>query len=116
MGWLYVFIGGGLGSMVRFGLSQRYQGQEFPTGTFIANVIACLLLGFLMARDQNGMLSPNTKWLLATGFCGGLSTFSTMIFEIFHLCNAQNTTQGIIYLSLSVVLGFICMYLGMKLN
>ena len=79
MTWLLVFIGGGLGSLLRFAIGKLivFKGLGFPWGTFISNLLACLLFGFIYLTltkiPKNDWMQP----LLLVGFCGGFSTFST---------------------------------------
>lgn len=76
-----VFLGGGLGSLARYGLAiglKPYQ-THFPWATLAANALACLVLGFLVVTQSKGLLSERERLLWATGFCGGFSTFSTFI-------------------------------------
>ena len=80
--WIFVFFGGGLGSICRYYLARHfnYTGQEyiiFPYGTLIANILSCFILGFLIQKQISNHLTENLRLLLATGFCGGFSTFST---------------------------------------
>ena len=77
--FLLVFIGGGLGSICRFGLSLLIPPTRvyFPWATLAANGLACLVLGFLLGTQLKGDLHDRERWLWATGFCGGFSTFST---------------------------------------
>ncbi|MDZ7877499.1 MAG: fluoride efflux transporter CrcB [Saprospiraceae bacterium] len=90
MNFLLVFLGGGLGSLVRYGISLLISRFEinFPLATFFSNVAACFLIGVLTAATAKGNLSDVHRLLLATGFCGGFSTFSTFSNETLQL--AQN--------------------------
>ncbi|MBK0404746.1 fluoride efflux transporter CrcB [Adhaeribacter sp. BT258] len=111
-----VFIGGGLGSLARYGLARSLNtvaGLGFPAGTFLANVLACLILGFVVGlAEQRLVFSPVMRIFWAVGFCGGFSTFSTFSYENLLLFqNGQNGTM-LIYLVLSLVLCVIAVFSG----
>ncbi len=86
---LAIFVGGGLGSVCRFGIGQwvlRLTDARFPWGTLAVNVIACLILGLiwlLIGKDTNRQ--PGWVAFGIIGFCGGFSTFSTFGFETLQL-------------------------------
>src|SRR4051794_29823940 len=94
-----VFVGGGLGSLVRFGLARWINGLQpaysFPAGTFVVNITACFVLGFVVGLvDHKVLLSPLTRIFWAVGFCGGFSTFSTFSYEnILLFQSGQNITS-----------------------
>lgn len=109
MQYLYVFIGGGLGSVARFGIGKIvgviFQGQ-FPLGTLISNLMACLLLALITLFFANrAQFSEWIQPLLLIGFCGGFSTFSTFGKETFELMDSGNVTLAVLNVLLSLLLG-----------
>lgn len=113
---LLVFIGGGMGSVCRYGISRMFVHipPVFPWATFFANAISCILLGFLVEWSARGWLSNDQRMLLMTGFCGGFSTFSTFTNETYFLYQrGLFAAMGNVVLSLVVCM--ICLILGMKL-
>ena len=81
---LLVFIGGGVGSALRYlvGKFLKTSASGFPWGTFSVNVLGSLLIGILMGVAlKNSSLSENQTLLLITGFCGGFTTFSAFAYE-----------------------------------
>ena len=117
LNFVFVFIGGGLGSICRYGIALLLQNQNtiFPFATFFANVFSCILLGFLFAYNLKTGLSDSTKLLLMTGFCGGFSTFSTFTNETFQLFQNGATFYALSNIFFSLLVCLICIYLGMKL-
>ena len=89
--WLLVFLGGGVGCLLRYGLARwlNAEGQLFAWGTWGANVAACLLLGFFSYWVS---LKAGAEWLrplVMVGLCGGFSTFSTFSNESLGLLQQQ---------------------------
>ncbi|MBS0848642.1 fluoride efflux transporter CrcB [Citrobacter sp. JGM124] len=83
-----VFIGGGVGSVARWLLSAKYNmaNLAIPMGTLIANLVGAFIIGLafaLFSRFTN--VDPIWKLLITTGFCGGLTTFSTFSYEVMML-------------------------------
>jgi len=89
MQFIWVFIGGGLGSIARYAISlgaAKAYGGHFPLGTFISNICACFLLGlFLYLLKDKFSAYPWVQLFVVTGFCGGFSTFSTWSKETLDL-------------------------------
>lgn len=115
--WIYVFIGGGLGSLFRYGIGNYFSStnNDFPFGTFIANFIACLILGILMGMQLKNNLQSSSSLLLITGFCGGFSTFSTFSHDALKLFENQQYGLGLLYIGGSVIIGLLAVYLGIKI-
>ena len=113
MAFIWVFIGGGIGSMLRYGISRvvPYAGG-FPIATFMANLISSFILGYLLAQAFRNNLSQEYRWLLMSGLCGGFSTFSTFSAENFQLMEEGAYKLMIFYVICSVVLGIAAIFAG----
>ena len=113
---IMVFLGGGLGSLCRYGISRVITPTEsgFPAATFWSNVISCLILGFLIGFFMEK--SGESKWqlMLVTGFCGGFSTFSTFSAETFVLLSKGDYLFAGLNILLSVIVCLICIFVGLK--
>jgi fluoride exporter len=83
--YLWVALGAVVGACLRFGLSRlvaKYLSADFPYGTLIINVTGSLVLGFFMIWTTERVLADlRWRWLIAIGFCGGYTTFSSFAFE-----------------------------------
>lgn len=114
--YLLVFIGGGLGSICRYAIG-RWLGAAglFPWGTFVANLLACLLLGALIALTTRGWLAPSLRPLLIAGFCGGFSTFSTFSNEMLQLLRQEQWGWAGLYVAASLLGGLLAVAVGLKL-
>lgn len=103
---LAIFVGGGLGSLARWGFG-KWLGNHasgFPMGTFAANIAACIVLGLL-----TGLLLTRSNWPRSiqlgamTGFCGGFSTFSTFSGESFTLFENGKLGIALLYIAASLI-------------
>lgn len=112
---LLVFIGGGSGSMLRFWLGKSLN-QSFPNGTLLVNVIGAFLMGLVLALFQKELVGNPFRLLVAVGFCGGFTTFSSFAFEKLQLLQSENYSGFMTYLLLSISLGLLFAYLGFKLG
>jgi fluoride exporter len=116
---LLVGLGGGAGSMARYlcqrGVSAFYP-HAFPFGTLLVNVSGCLLIGILIGLFEKGeLVKPEWRLLLATGFCGGFTTFSAFAAENIQLLKDGRLLYFSIYTVASVVLGILATFTGVAL-
>lgn len=113
-----VFLGGGIGSVLRFVIGKYLNSAEsgIPYGTFAANIIGSLLIGIILglAVKQN-TLTENQILFLATGFCGGFTTFSTFAYENHLFLKSGDFTSFAIYTIASFVIGFLAVFAGIFL-
>lgn len=116
--FLLVFLGGGLGSMLRYGLSgltaRYWMWGNFPAGTFLVNILGCLLIGLLMGTFNK--TEPVARLLLITGFCGGFTTFSAFSAENLELWQQGQWVTLLIYVVLSLILGIAAVAGGLFLS
>lgn len=118
---LFIFIGGGLGSVLRFVIGQFLSGFQqqtgFPWGTFSVNIIGSFLIGLLLASslrtDQDWNL---IKSFLIIGFCGGFTTFSSFAYENFHLIKEGQFGLFAMYAVSSLIIGLSAVYLGWRIQ
>ena len=111
---LLVALGGSVGSVLRYLLSNI--NTSFPWGTFTVNILGSLLIGLLVGFAGKGVLSPEMKLLLVTGFCGGFTTFSTFANESFVMMKAGDVLLTALYVGASVVIGILAVWGGMMLS
>lgn len=118
MTYVLVFIGGGLGSICRYGLVLLLHPwhARFPFATLAANALACGVLGFVVASYFSGNISEQRRLLLATGFCGGFSTFSTFTIESWQLWENGQATAAVANVALNLTVCLVCLLLGLKLG
>ncbi|WP_375474834.1 CrcB family protein [uncultured Jatrophihabitans sp.] len=108
---LLVALGGTVGTLLRYELAQLEptRARSFPWGTFIANIVGAFLLGVLLewlarAGPDRGR-RQRARLLLGTGFCGGLTTYSTLAVEADLLVRAHDSTLAVAYLAATLIAG-----------
>lgn len=107
MNYLLVFIGGGLGSLLRYFFSVALHKTNFqlPIATLCANTLSCLIFGvFVYIYEEKHLIPEPYKHLVLIGICGGLSTFSTFSYETFELVKQGLTAWAIINIVVSCAL------------
>jgi len=111
---LFVFVGGGLGSVLRYLLSRQLNPlfENFYLGTFTVNILGSLLIGLFIGMELKSLLSKPSLLLLVAGFCGGFTTFSAFALENYILLKEGQMTSVFLNIGLSVVLGILCVFLG----
>ncbi len=110
-----VFIGGGLGAILRYlaGIFFVSNFKNLPLSTFIVNIAGCFILGFLyILFIEKPNLSSEIKFFATTGFCGGLTTFSTFSFEIYKMIENSNYFCAALYMLLSLIFGILAVFAG----
>lgn len=115
--YLCVFVGGGLGSLTRYLVNKAFvqlaPQASFAIGTFVVNVTGSFLIGLLMTVLLERLrVSPLWQLLLVTGFLGGYTTFSSFEFDGYLATRAGRPLTALLYLSGSVVLGYLAVWLG----
>lgn len=116
---LLIFVGGGLGSLTRFSLSKFIQeniDKSFPFGTLGVNVLASIILGIFVGMVEiKSLINPNYKALIAIGFCGGFSTFSTFSNDTLQLIQNNRILEALMNILLNVTLCILATFGGITL-
>jgi CrcB protein len=113
-----VGLGGAVGALGRVGLEQAWPSAvgSWPWATFAVNILGAFLLGGLMTGLRHGPVSIPTYRLLGTGFCGALTTFSTMQIELLQMLDRAQYDLAIGYVGVSVVGGYAAVSIAARLT
>ncbi len=113
---IYIFIGGGTGSALRYCVQllmhERIIPYHFPWATFTVNLLGSFLIGLFYALSERFHLSAEVRLLLTTGLCGGFTTFSTFSNDGINLLKGEFYGTFILYTSLSIGIGLIAALAG----
>lgn len=116
--WLAVAIGGAIGAMGRYGVTAYLfpvMANRFPLGTLTANVVGSLLMGVCYALIiEKGVLAPEWRNLLMTGFLGAFTTFSTFSLDAVTLWQNGYGQLALIYVAISVCACVLAVTLGIE--
>ena len=116
MNILSIFLGGGLGVVIRYIISSNMAKNlhyNFPLATFLVNIIGSFIIGFLYIYfGQKANINPAFKLALTVGFCGGLTTFSTFSLELFEMISNQQILNAFMYILISVIICLLSVTLG----
>jgi len=114
--YLFIAVGGALGSIARFWVGSTVAGRmgtKFPYGTFIINITACIIIGFSLAfLGRRTELNPAWRFLIPVGFVGAYSTFSTFEWETFSNLQTGAFLIAALYVVLSFFLGLVGVWCG----
>ena len=114
--YLYIALGGALGSIARYWVGSTISGRmgtRFPYGTFFINMTACIIIGFTVTfLGRRIELSPAWRFLIPVGFVGAYSTFSTYEWETFSSLRAGAFLMAALYAVGSLLLGLIAVWGG----
>src|SRR6201997_5946407 len=115
-----VGVGGFLGSVLRFWLGSFMGGRlgaRFPYGTFVINVTGSFLVGMVLTvLATKAHWSPNWRYLIPIGFIGGYTTFSTFEFETLRTVQDGQLSLALLYVVISVCVGFLAVWGGMVMG
>lgn len=111
-----VFVGGGMGTLVRYwmgGAIQRWTGSTLPYGTFVVNALGCLMIGVLMTCLEERFLGdPSLRICLTIGILGGFTTFSTFSYETVEMLRGAEYFYAAVNVSLTVFTCLVATYVG----
>lgn len=116
---LIVFLGGSIGALLRYGFYLLASTFGLPVaGTFFANILGCIIVGFLMHLETNNnyQLDKKLKLFFMTGIIGSFTTFSTYSYEILTMIQQGKIHYGLVYLLSSLVIGMSAILFGFWLE
>ncbi len=115
--FLLVGLGGMIGSMIRYAAYLGIKNQPFPYATFSVNVAGSFIIGIIAGlATKNADFSTEWRLFLATGICGGFTTFSSFSVECLQLVQQNKLLAAMAYVSLSILLGTAAAFIGWFLS
>jgi len=116
--YLWIAVGGGIGSMSRYGVSRIFTfwfGETFPWGTLACNITGSLIIGMfagLTGPDGRLLVAPDLRQMVLVGFCGGYTTFSSFSLQTLALIREGDLIEAGANIVMSVVLCLVFVWLG----
>ena len=115
---LLIGTGSFIGGVLRYSISQFIQTKflsSFPFGTLGINILGCFAIGLVFALSERTNMSPEMRLFLATGICGGFTTFSAFSNETFSLMRDGQLLYASVYITSSVLFGLFATFIGYSL-
>jgi fluoride exporter len=113
---LLVGLGGGIGAMLRFFISSLFKVNSFPINTLLINIVGSFIIGIVFAYNiKNEHFSEELKLFLATGICGGFTTFSAFSIENIQLLKEGNHVTACLYIFASIACCLVACLAGLKI-
>lgn len=122
--FLLVGTGGALGAMTRLGMTMLLAHRILivPLGTLASNLVGCFVMGMVLQLmltaewfNQSSLVTEQNRLLFAVGFCGSLTTMSSLIVELNTLMQRSEFLGAFTYLFMTFAGGFACFYAGAML-
>jgi fluoride exporter len=110
-----VFVGGGLGAVVRYGLSGLLTRSSFPLGTLSVNLAGSFCIGLIIATLLLRSAAPEWRLFLATGLMGGFTTFSAFALETVEMLNRAAWSSALFYVCASVLGCVLACFIGLRI-
>ncbi len=110
-----VFIGGGIGSVLRYLIGLKLNQDSFPYGTLTANILGSLLIGLIMGyflKASNTNLTNNQIIFLVIGVLGGFTTFSSFMYENLQFLVNEQYVRFFSYTLISLLIGLLAVFMG----
>ena len=117
---VYVGVGGAIGAIARYllgGAVHRWIPGFFPYGTFVVNVVGCLVFGLIVGlAESRFVVGPGARAFLLVGVLGGFTTFSSFTFETFELVRSGQLLAASTNVIGQVAIGFLALWAGFGLG
>lgn len=118
--FLAIFLGGGLGSVLRYGIQalmhERIVAYDFPWATFTVNIVGSFMIGLFYALSAKFNMATETRLFLTAGLCGGFTTFSTFSNDSIEMLRQGHGLLCLVYILLSVALGICACWGGAAIS